>query len=241
LAILERKREDSAATINRLLGHRPMAPLTAPTPFEPRLLPLDEPKLWGLALEARPAIRAAQHDLARGDAAIKLAERNKRYPDIEMGGMVTHYTGDRDFRMAELQVAIPLPWWNRKKYDAEVHRERANRSAVEQDLVNLRNATMEEVHHFVTQAETARRLVELYRGGVLTQARLNVDASRASYQTGQSDFLTLLSAQRTLLSTQLDYHRAMADHEKALAEIERMIGQPLEPVAPRPAPKLIAP
>jgi len=241
LAILERKREDSAATINRLLGRRPTAPLPVPAPFEPRRAPLDEPKLWGLALEAWPGIRAAQHDVARADTAIQLAERNKRYPDIELGGMVTHYTGDRDFRMAELQVAVPLPWWNKKKYDAEVRRERANRSAAEQDLVNLRNTTMEEIHHFVTQAETARRLVELYRGGVLTQARLNVDASRASYQTGQTDFLTLLSAQRTLLSTQLDFHRALADHEKALAEIERMIGQPLGPVATPPQPKLIQP
>ncbi|MBI5396991.1 MAG: TolC family protein [Verrucomicrobia bacterium] len=226
IPILERKQADATAVINRLLARPPHALVGRAGDFEPRSTPLDEASLWGLALGARPAIRAAQLDVARGDAAVELAKK-QRYPDIEVGVGVMQFSGDRGVRGADVEVGIPLPWWNSKKYDAGVRRERANRAAAQQDLVNLRNMTMEEIHHLVTEAESARRLIALYRGGVLAQTRLNVEANRASYQTGQTDFLTLLGSQQTLLNTHLDLHRALADHEKALARIEQMIGQPL--------------
>jgi outer membrane protein TolC len=226
IPVLQRKQTDAIAVLNRLLARPPHAPVGRVSDFEPRLMPLDEAHLWGLALEARPAIRAAQSDVARGDAAIALAKK-QRYPDIEVGVGVMQFSGDSGVRGADVEVGIPLPWWNARKYDADIRRERANRAAAEQDLANVRHMTMEEIHHLVTEAESARRLIALYRGGLLAQTRLNVEANRASYQTARTDFLTLLGSQQTLLNTQLDLHRALADHEKALARIEQMIGQPL--------------
>jgi outer membrane protein TolC len=226
LVTLERQRGDRVATINRLLGRKPDALLGHVPDFEPRRVALDEAALWGQALEHRPAIRAAKHGVGRGDAAIELAKK-QRFPDIEVGVSVNQFSGDGNVRAANVQFGIPLPWWNRDKYDADIKREQANRSAAEQELAGLRNATMEEIHHLVTEAEAARRLIQFYRNGVLAQARLAVEASRAGYETGQTDFLSLLDSQRTLLNTHLDLHRALADHEKVLARIEQMIGQPL--------------
>jgi outer membrane protein TolC len=226
LVTLERQRDDRVTTLNRLLGRKPGAPLGRVPDFEPRRVALDEPALWGLALEHRPAIRAAKHGVGRANAAIELAKR-QRLPDIEVGLSVNQFSGDGNVRAANVQFGIPLPWWNRDKYNADIKREQASRSAAEQELAGLRNATMEEIHHLVTEAEAARRLIQLYRNGVLAQARLAVEASRAGYETGQTDFLSLLDSQRTLLNTHLDLHRALADHEKALARIEQMIGQPL--------------
>ena len=49
---------------------------------------------------------------------------------------------------------------------------------------------------------------------------------RAGYEANQSDFLSLLNAERDLARARLDQYRARAEQGMALADLERAIGAP---------------
>ncbi len=73
-------------------------------------------------------------------------------------------------------------------------------------------------------ANAAIELMTLYEDSILPQARLALEASVASYQTGAVDFLTLLSNVTSVLTYDLAAQQQHALHLKALARIEPLTG-----------------
>ena len=73
-------------------------------------------------------------------------------------------------------------------------------------------------------AAAARELMTLYSDSILPQARLAVEASIASYQTGAVDFLTLLANITSVLTYDLASEQQRAEYVRALARIEPLTG-----------------
>ena len=59
-------------------------------------------------------------------------------------------------------------------------------------------------------ASTSVRLARLYRDTVLPQARLALESSMASYQTGAVDFLSVLTNFGTVLEYEMTYFDELA-------------------------------
>ncbi|MBI3067496.1 MAG: TolC family protein, partial [Betaproteobacteria bacterium] len=70
------------------------------------------------------------------------------------------------------------------------------------------------------------RSARLYRGDILPQARLTVEAALAAYRVNRVDFLTLLDNQMTVFNYEIAYVTAVANYNKALAEIDLLTGKP---------------
>ena len=71
--------------------------------------------------------------------------------------------------------------------------------------------------------DASRRLMDLYCGSVLPQARLALESSQASYQVGKADFLTLLTNFMTVLTYEVNLEDQTARYRQGLARIEPFI------------------
>jgi len=77
--------------------------------------------------------------------------------------------------------------------------------------------------NFIT-AQTAEKLMELYRGGIIPQSSLSLESAISGYQVGDVDFLTLLNNLITLFNFELEYYDQLTVYQKALVKIEELSG-----------------
>src|SRR5207237_7051956 len=80
--------------------------------------------------------------------------------------------------------------------------------------------------HYQTAA-TAALLPRIYRDTVLPQARLALESSIASYQTGRVDFLSVVTNFGTVLEYEMSYVDELASYHTAVSRLEAMTGTPL--------------
>ncbi|WDT83001.1 MAG: TolC family protein (plasmid) [Candidatus Manganitrophus sp.] len=223
LITLEQERETAVARLNVLLNRPAASSLSAPEtptvpPFEPSLEALQKE-----AEEKRPENRMRALAIQRGEEAVKLAKRD-RLPDFmaEVAFMDMH---NQPHNAWMATVRINIPWVNKKKYDARIRENEAERERAEAVYRAALNDTQFRVKDLFFRFQTGRRLVTLYEEGVLPLARLSLEAATVGYQTRKNDFLTLIEAQQNLRELELTYFNALVDTNKSLAELEETLGR----------------
>jgi outer membrane protein TolC len=175
-------------------------------------------------------LKGAEEEIGRSERMYELAERNRKFPDFMVGWdymrMPTDMTKDRYGAM--VNITIPFSPWTigRRNYEveeslAEIRAARANRDV-------MRNMTLREVWESQAKVQVARRSIQLYSEGLLTQAELSFRAAMAAYQTGRVEFVTLLEAQRALREARMGYYKATVGFIQNLADLERVIGKDLQ-------------
>ena len=88
--------------------------------------------------------------------------------------------------------------------------------------------TVKEVAEAEAKVQAARRSLQLYREGLLSQAELSFRSALAAYQTGRVEFVNLLEAQRALREARMGYYKATASFMQNLADLERAVGKDLQ-------------
>jgi outer membrane protein TolC len=91
-------------------------------------------------------------------------------------------------------------------------------------LENQKAIVFQAIQEAVIRANTAARLVEIYRDTLRPQAQATLRAASAAYQTEQTDFLNLIDSQNTALDVEYSYYRALAEFDSRVAELEGIIG-----------------
>ena len=76
-------------------------------------------------------------------------------------------------------------------------------------------------------ASTSARLATLYRQTVLPQARLALESSMASYQTGAVDFLSVPTNFGSVLEYEMTYFDELTAFHVSVSRLEEMTGTPL--------------
>jgi len=226
---LARERPVIEAELNRVLGRR--AGAGAPLPEEPQLqaLPLPLDALRDTALARRPQLLALQSIAARNERALELARRDS-YPDFDVrlsyGQRDNMPDGTRRSDLVSITVAINLPVWRQSKVTPRIAEAQAMREQAMSLYEAQRNEVFAKLRQQMAGAEQNLRSAELYRSGILPQARLAVEASLSAYRVNRVDFMTLLDSQMAVLNYEIAYATAVANHNKALAEIDWLTGKP---------------
>ena len=70
----------------------------------------------------------------------------------------------------------------------------------------------------------ARHSAELFRTGIVPQARQTVASMLAAYQVNKVDFLNLVGAEITLYNYEVQFWLAVANANRALAALEAAVG-----------------
>jgi outer membrane protein TolC len=73
-------------------------------------------------------------------------------------------------------------------------------------------------------AQTAQHLAELFQKTALPQARLTSESSLLSYQSGSTDFLSIMTNYIAAFEYELDYHEQLHEFHMALIRLEEITG-----------------
>ena len=71
----------------------------------------------------------------------------------------------------------------------------------------------------------AQHVVMLYNERLLPAGRDQARVALPAFQTGQSSFIEVVSAQKNLLATELGRHMAVAEMYRRMAQLDRAVGR----------------
>jgi len=209
--------------VNTLLARSPDAPLAQPA--EPRHLAtdLDLATLASRLRERNPELAAERARVDGAERSRELTYRN-RYPDMAVGfSPIQRGDGLVDYDVM-FEVTIPLQQGTRRAQEREaeamVAAASARREAAQQRALG-------ELGSALAQLDGAREMQRLADSSLLPQARVNLQAALAAYETGKVDFTALLEAERQVRQARLTLLNAQVEAQMRLAEIERLIGEDL--------------
>jgi outer membrane protein TolC len=153
-----------------------------------------------------------------------------------MNGMASypvHGVNDYSLEMAEttkktwkigFMVMIPL-WFG--QYKAKIDSASAGIEAAQAALNDMRNMAGMDLSMAINDAQSSRRLINLYQNTVIPQAEQTYRAVIVGYTNGRENFMSVMDSLTALRDARLDYYKARGDYEKALANLEKIAGLPL--------------
>lgn len=216
---LEDSRHSLTAQFKAALGMTaPDAEPPLPALFISAPVDLTDEQLIETGFARNLQLKAMAADVRRAEASLRLAHK-ERVPDFTVGGEV-------DVKAAPVmwnpQLSMTLPIW-RDKIAAEIAEAQANQRSAEARV------TAEQISLAVTFAEKiyfyreANRNLSLLQDRLLPRARQSLEIARATYLSGQVEFLDVIDAERTLLDLQFSRIEAQMQREVSLAELSLII------------------
>jgi len=220
-ALLDQQRRTLEAQLNGLRDLPPDSPVgpTGEVHAHPLALSLEDIER---AAEANsPEVKQAQTGVDAGRLGVQLAQKEVR-PNLSVGYTYMQRAGLPD--MYGFSFSTSLPVFHRRKQDMAVAEAAANLEASRHSEENVLALLRSRVRQEFLAAQAAERLMDLYSQALLPQSRLTLDSSLATYGTGTTDALSVLTNFSTLLDYELSYEQQLAEHEKALARLEELTG-----------------
>ena len=222
--ILERDRGAMQARINGLLYRDPATPIDGNLTFDVAPLP-PLALLKAQVVDGYPALKRDERGIDRGQQALQLANR-ELWPDFAVRVSSMRQTDNMPWLYGvDLMVKVPIYW--RRKQRPMIAEAAAALEAARQTRDNTLAMGSAQLTEEYLAAESSRRLMDLYSGSVLPQARLALESSQASYQVGKADFLTLLTNFMTVLTYEVNLEEQTARYRQGLARIEPFIAEDL--------------
>ena len=160
-------------------------------------------------------------NIERTELALSLA-RKEGSPDYTVSA--GYYNMGTMPPLFEARVGFNLPFFTRGRQRAAVAEEANSLEAARRSYQATGNTLMFRIKDDYLMSTTAWRLLRIYSTTLVPQATLAVESSLVSYETGQTDFTTLLSNLMTLLDAEESYHVALMDYHVALIRLEEMTG-----------------
>ncbi|MGA8492583.1 MAG: TolC family protein [Terriglobales bacterium] len=227
----EQDAEVARARLNTLLGHDPDEPINLRGDYSiPQHLPATE-ALEKLALASRPDLAQAQAALEKSHQQQELADKSYT-PDLTVSaGYMLMPSGSNYRNNYMVEGSINLPWFNRRKHDAEISEAKAVVSEEDAELDALRNSAFGQIQEALAQVRSAKRLADLYKNLLQPQAEATLCSTVIAYENDRTDFLNLLDSQMTVVDIDLAYFQAMADFETRFADLEFAVGAPIDRTA----------
>jgi outer membrane protein TolC len=217
--------------LNALL-HRsaelPLPPLPAVLePPSPESAPREA--LLARALAERPELRAAEARVRAREAAVDLARR-EFLPDLRVMGAYDAFWQESELQpMLGLELNLPL---RRTRRAAALDEAKAALEQARSTRVGLDDQVRFSVQRALERLAEAHHALEIFQDRMLPAARDRVDSARTSFETGQSDFSTLIDAERRLRDAELGYEEALVEVSRRHAELARALGSTPEGVLP---------
>lgn len=220
---LQQLRRAREGELNALLT-RPAGTPIGPTE-DLRFVPFGEALdvLVAQSIANAPMLKREQLMIERSRLAVDAARLDYK-PDFTLSGGYA-YAGSMP-AMYEFRVGLTIPLQRRRRA-AAVAEQLSLESAARQTYESSRLSIQGRLQDDYEMAATAVRLAGLYRDTVLPQARLALESSMASYQTGSVDFLTVLTNFSMVLEYEMTYFEELLQLHQAISRLEEMTGTPI--------------
>ncbi|MRR56305.1 MAG: TolC family protein, partial [Deltaproteobacteria bacterium] len=198
---LEQQRKTLQANLNALLYRPADTPVAGIPDIEISPVSLSGKELKERASDNRPLIKGLEALIGKGDAGLKLA-RKENYPDFNLSFeyMQRDPIGEEqgnDMYSAGITFNLPVQRARRRAMVAEAESEK---TMAAEELKALRNTIDSGVEDLLAQLDRRKKLVELYKTGIIPQAAQSLESAVIGYRVGKVDFLTLLDSRVTLFN-----------------------------------------
>ena len=220
--MLKQKIQTLEAALNSTVGREQAAPLDRPVApvFASYSQALSE--LIAAAYENSPEVKAREKMVASLDAKVRGAERDY-YPDITVTGNYG-LKGQAFDDMWSLSTAVNIPLYYTTKQRPAVHEAQASLTEAKNELQAVRLRLSSAIRENYAMLQTTERLMELYRQGLNQKIQQDFQAALASYTTGKSDTLTVISRIKTITDIEISYWGQLVEREKAKARLDALTG-----------------
>ncbi len=210
------------AQLRQILSRPPGQPDVLPLPLTETPFNYTVDELLVAARDQNPEVRGQEEMVRHQSLQVELA-RKDFYPDFNVQYMWQHTAEQfRDYYMLSFGVRIPIYRSRRQRPELaqaaeELHSSRRQyEGQVQQSYFDTRDQYI--------QAETAARVLKMYREGLLPQAASTFNAGLAAYEANRQDFETLVNSFLDVLQLDEEYWRTLLDHEMAVARLEQITG-----------------
>jgi outer membrane protein TolC len=208
--------------LNALLHRAPGPPLPAPPPaLEVQAAAEPREALRARALAERPELHAAEARVRARESAVALARR-EYLPDFRLLGAYDTIWQENDLQpMLGLELNVPLRLARRR---AALDEAKASLEAARSERSALGDQVQLSVERALERLAEAHHALDIFRDHLLPAARDRVTSARAAFETGQSDFSTVIDAERRLRDAELGHEEAVVEVSRRHAELARATG-----------------
>jgi outer membrane protein TolC len=223
---LERVRQERVTRegeLNTLLARPVTTPVGEPEDMQLTAFEVSLPSLVEASQANAPMLKRDQIMIARSQLAIDAARKEYK-PDFGISGGY-YYMGSMP-AMYEFRFDVKIPL-QRERRAAAVAEQLSTAEQARSTYDSTRLGLQARIQEDYQMATTAARLARMYRDTVLPQARLALESSIASYQTGRVDFLSVVTNFGTVLEYEMSYVDELASFHTAVSRLEEMTGTPL--------------
>ncbi len=189
----------------------------------------DEAQLMGRAVEVRPLLAAREQQLEMARLRLALAKRDY-YPDFSLGVAYGLRQGDnpngssRDDFMS-LMFGMSLPIYTGTKQDRAIDQRNAERLGQRYALADDNNRVEAAIGRALSDYRRGREKAELFKTGIIPQAKQTVASMLAGYQVNKVDFLNVMRTQITLYNYETQYWNAFSKARQAIARLVAAVGE----------------
>ena len=229
---LEQQRKSQEATLNYLLSRPPDTPVGPVADFTLPPVTLSREQLNAKAIEGRPQVKSLASLAGKAEASRRLA-RKEFYPDFNFSleymvrdAISADMATDPGDNMVSLGVTfnLPIQWEKRQAMVAESTFEQAMAT---EELNALKNSISYTINETLVQLERRRKLVELYKSGLIPQAEHSLQSALIGYRVNKVDFLALLDSRMNLFNYERELYESQAEYMMKLAQLEAATGSDL--------------
>ena len=221
----EQERASKEIEINALLNRPAGGGIEATDEMEPGALTVSLDDLLAHARRDAPALAREQKLVERGELAANLA-RKDCYPDYTLSGGYFNQGGLPPMWQFRVDFKLPSYFWNKQR--AGVNEQVFALSDARHNYEATDVSIQARIREDYTVAETALKPIDLYQKSVIPEARLTLESSLASYETGAVDFLSVFSNFMNVVEYELMYHEEIMQLHVAQARLEEMTGMEMK-------------
>jgi outer membrane protein TolC len=214
-------------TLSALPPGEPVPPLDNLAEFR---LDLSADELRRIYLEDRPARKAVEARIRKGDLLVRQAEYDGK-PDFEVAASYMQRDkmpdGTNRPDMVSAMVSMTLPVWRKGKVEPGIRAMAAEKEmavrdgeALDSDSANVIGSSLSSVGNFGSVAA-------LYRTTLIPQAEQAVQSNLEAYRVGKIDFPMLMDSVMTILNFRKEYLGMVGEAHMSKARLEAAVGREL--------------
>ncbi|HLN79425.1 MAG TPA: TolC family protein, partial [Candidatus Bathyarchaeia archaeon] len=219
-------------TLSVLLPGEPVPPLDNLAEFR---LDLSADDLRKIYFEERPARKAVEARIRRGDLLIRQAEYEGK-PDFEVSASYMQRDnapdGMKRSDMMSAMVSMTLPVWRKGKVDPGIRAMAAEKEMAVREQETLDNETANGIGSALSSLGNFGSVATLYRTTLIPQAEQSEQSNLEAYRVGKIDFPMLMDSVMTVLNFRKEYLGMVGEMHVTKARLEAAVGRELDGAAP---------
>ena len=227
---LQGMRQQQAPRLNALLDQPANMPVQLPGQVDEDLHGmLSEGQLYTRAETVRPLLEQKRLEIEAARTRRESAKRDL-YPDFKLGAAYGFRSGENPNGgsrpdLATVRLGVSLPLYAGRKQDKAIDQRTSELLQKQNALQDEWGKVQAEISAALADYQRASKQVDLFKTGIIPQARQSVASMLSGYQVNKVDFLNLVRAQITLYNFETQYWNALTEANQALARLAAAVGE----------------